>query len=231
MAPPVPTPAPYPEKDAATVRKFARLTYNPALAALDLVKGMVGHPGNVQQAVNSWESGLHNMQDSLNDISAAKSEVAPQWVGGAAVAFTTYATTIETRISENSNGFTKAIESTMKMYSAVLNAYGDGIEFISKCAQAIFKLWGGLLSDAKAWVGGALTVSGIGSGAGLALIASHFTGLLSDMTENINGLVRNVIDATRDYNVALVEVRTGLAKVLPPPGFPGSLKRPGLWTP
>ncbi|MDL4817679.1 hypothetical protein [Actinomadura opuntiae] len=195
-------PAPFPHDDAATVRKAAEITnHHQALDALDMVRDMIGHPNNIQRAVTEWENAIRSMSDSFEGVSRAHSQLQTRWTGGAANGFNPYALDAKTTITNNVTSLQGVLDATTQMYSAVIDAYKNGITFISKCAQSLLDFGGGLLGDWKAVL--AVAAAGATDGASLALVIKHFTSLLSEFADNVTNLINAAIDANKSYSVAL----------------------------
>ncbi|MEU6748926.1 hypothetical protein ABZ914_22125 [Spirillospora sp. NPDC046719] len=223
-------PAPFPHSDAATVRKAAEITnHRKALDALDMVRDMVGHPGNIQRAVTEWENAIRSMSASFEGMSRAQSQVQSRWTGGAANGFNTYAIDAKTKITNNVAYLQGALDATSQMYSAVLDAYRDGITFISKCAQSLLDFGGGLLSDWKAVL--AVAAAGPTDGASLALVLSHFTSLLSEFADNVTNLIISAIEANKSYMKALSVALANINGIAPPPKPADGLLELHAWKP
>ncbi|MDL4772601.1 hypothetical protein [Actinomadura xylanilytica] len=223
-------PVPFPEKNASIVRKAARLTlHNDALDALDLVRDMIGHPNNVQRAVDSWGEAVRVMNESYENISRAHSQVLAQWSGGASASFSTFAGDAKLAVSSNVAAFQGAITATNQMYLAVIAAYKTATRFITNCAQDILNLGGGLLGDWKAVL--AVAAAGPTDGASLALIMNHFTDLLSSFAGHVNDLIDGAVDITAGYNSALGEVVKNINAIKPVPGPVPAMADLNIWKP
>lgn len=232
MAPQLPSVVPFPEGDAKKVKWAAGVfNYDAAAKAVDFVRDMIGHPQHVQRAVNSWVEAARTMQVSVNEVATAQSEVAPQWVGGAALAFSTYATNVQTRITANVTALTTAANNTVKLYEVLIDSYVDCIEFITDCAKAIFGLGGDVLSDVKLWVAGGAAATGVGAPAGLSIAAGHVVKALTDMTEAISKALQEALNRMKEQTSALASIRSSLATVAPPPGLSDRLRDPAAWKP
>ena len=222
---------PFPEDAAATVRKWANLFfYQPAIDTLDLVKDMIGHPDNVQRAVTAWETAATHMQESSRSIISSKAEVDGYWAGGAATAFATHITDAKKRAEDNASALQTAAKDTATLYSTLINMYKTCVNFILDCAKALSNFAGGALGDWKSYLGAAFEATGVGAPAGFALQASHFTGLLSDMVDNVKNVIDNAMDAHVEQVKALNNV-SATVKSVSPPGEPGgSIRDPEAWT-
>ncbi|MEU9018288.1 hypothetical protein [Actinomadura sp. NPDC048394] len=223
-------PAPFPHHDAATVQKAAKITnHHKALDALNMVRNMIGHPGNIQRAVTEWENAIRSMSDSYEGISRAHSQVQARWAGGAAGGFNSYATDVKGTITGNVIALQGALDATSQMYSAVIDAYKDGITFISKCAQSLLDFGGGLLSDWKVVL--EVAMAGPTDGASLALVMNHFTSLLSEFADNITNLINAAIEANKGYTNALSVAVRNINAIRPLPKPTDGLLDLHAWKP
>ncbi|MBO2458528.1 hypothetical protein [Actinomadura violacea] len=223
-------PAPFPHHDASTVRKAAEITnHHKALGALDMVRDMIGHPNNIQRAVTEWEKAIRSMSESFEGVSRAHSQVHARWTGGAANGFNYYALDVKTTITGNVTALQGVLDATSQMYSAVIEAYKEGITFISKCAQSLLDFGGGLFSDWKAVL--AVAAAGPTDGASLALVLSHFTSLLSEFADNITNLVNAAIDESKNYTNALSAALKNINSVRPLPLPTDGVLDLHAWTP
>ncbi|MFB4299324.1 WXG100 family type VII secretion target [Actinomadura sp. NTSP31] len=223
-------PAPFPHDDAATVEKAAKITnHHKALNALNMVQDMIGHPGNIQRAVTEWENAIRSMNGSYEGISRAHSQVQARWDGGAARGFNSYAIDVKATITSNITALQGALDATSQMYSAVIDAYKDGITFISKCAQSLLDFGGGLLSDWK--VVAEVFLAGPTDGVSLALVLSHFTSLLSEFADNVTNLINAAIEANKGYTNALSVALKNINGIRPLPRPTDGLLDLHAWKP
>lgn len=216
----------YPEHDAQTVKRFAHMVfYEPAIEAVDLVKQMLGHPGNVQRSVRAWEAATSKMSNSLNHVSTGHSEVTSHWDGAAFRAFNVYVTDTKARINTNIAQLQAISTSTINLYLGVMENYKIAITFITKCASILLRFGGGLFDDFKELFGLATAPEG-----GLVLLMGHITKSLADMTDNINNVMSDVISTSAKYNSAMQDAQSHLSaiKALPNPG--GDVDRLDSWT-
>ncbi|HEU5027541.1 MAG TPA: hypothetical protein VFV01_21660 [Spirillospora sp.] len=212
------------------MKKAAELTnHHKALDALDIVRDMIGHPNNIQRAVTEWENAIRSMSASFEGISRTQSQVHARWTGGAAEGFNSYALDVKTTITGNVTALQGVLDATSQMYAAVIEAYQDGITFISECAQSLLDFGGGLLGDWKAVL--AVAAAGPTDGASLALIMNHFTSLLSDFAENITNLINSAIDATKKYSMALSHAMSSINSIKPLPKPTDGVLDMQAWTP
>ncbi|MFB4301411.1 WXG100 family type VII secretion target [Actinomadura sp. NTSP31] len=222
---------PFPEGAAATVRKWADFFfYQPAIDTLDLVKDMIGHPDNVQRAVSAWEASAKHMQDSSRSVATARGDVDTYWTGGAAMGFADYVTEVDKKVTANVTALQTAAKETATLYSTLINMYKSCVNYILDCAKALSNFIGGALGDWKTYLGGLAEATGVGAPAGFALQASHFTGLLSSMVDNVKNVIDNAMDAHSDQIKALNNVSATVVAIAPPGNSSVGLKDPKAWT-
>ncbi|GGV26625.1 hypothetical protein GCM10010182_56720 [Actinomadura cremea] len=221
-------PVPFPEDDANIIEKFADLTlYAPAREALELVRNMLGNPGNVQRAIRTWEDCIGNMSSSFNAISQTHSQVTTSWQGGAAANFETYARDVKKIITGNVNGLQNMAKATSDMYSAILDAYKEAVTFLSECAQNLIN-FSGAITDWKSIAG--VAAAGPTGGVSMSLVMGHFVDLLERFVGDITDLYRATIDTVSAYASAVSEFMREVKDVSPPPGPVKGILELGAWS-
>ncbi|MEV6276358.1 hypothetical protein [Nocardia sp. NPDC051832] len=118
--------------------------------AVDTIHAMLGNPGEVAKVVQAWQETVKELTKAIDgsddgkSLATAKEELGARWNGGARETAVLYVDRIITATKET-RGVVEDIANKIDSFrSAIIDNYKSAIQAISKCAQILVTLGGGL---------------------------------------------------------------------------------------
>lgn len=207
----------FPEEPAQIIIEYAKETgHDAAVALIDKIRDWLGHPEVVMERAKTWDPDVKTLiKDSDDSLVTAKADLQAYWEGPAFDSFNTYVSHLETVIKSTADVTAEFSNLLQKSRETITETYKTAVRFISRCAEIIIELTGGIIASIKEFFFGA---------------AEAVANAIADFIRNVTDLESKAMELMTEYGNLGLDLMQKVADMEIPSPLPSSTGEVDNWS-